>query len=245
MADEKKKDGKDKDKGKDKAASGFGLDPIESIILVLLLLSLISTAVPMLIKYFTSGFSSSGGLSSQLGELTFYGFKLSSFFAFLRSNVFVFKAIGFSTAGVFAVLTFVWTKWTDRIWREEKAKVYSIPQPENLGNAGSVKDPMIEKWEKILKLSESENSSDWRLAIIEADIILDDLLDKLQLSGETIGDKLKSVEQSDFTTLDSAWEAHKARNAIAHEGQDFSLNQRETRRIISLYGSVFKEFNLI
>ena len=106
-------------------------------------------------------------------------------------------------------------------------------------------NPMVTKWQKILTLSESQNQSDWRLAIIEADIILDELLQKLQLPGDTMGEKLKAVEKSDFTTIESAWEAHKARNMIAHNGSDFLINQREIRHIISLYEAVFKEFFLI
>jgi hypothetical protein len=75
--------------------------------------------------------------------------------------------------------------------------------------------------------------------------MLDDLLGSLRLPGETMGEKLKAVEKSDFNTIDFAWEAHKARNMIAHEGPEFLLNQRETRRIISLYESVFREFEII
>ena len=75
--------------------------------------------------------------------------------------------------------------------------------------------------------------------------MLDELLEKLQLPGDTMGEKLKAVEKSDFNTIDNAWEAHKFRNMIAHEGQNFMVNQREIRRIISLYETVFKEFAII
>ncbi|MEI6843499.1 MAG: hypothetical protein WCK48_03285 [bacterium] len=101
------------------------------------------------------------------------------------------------------------------------------------------------KWQKILDHSESLNENDWRLAIIEADIMLNDLLSKLSLPGDTIGEKLKAVEKSDFTTIDNAWEAHKIRNEIAHQGSDFLLNQREARRVIELYRTVFDEFKII
>ncbi len=100
-------------------------------------------------------------------------------------------------------------------------------------------------WQKILNLIESLNESDWRLAIIEADIILAAILEDLSLPGDTIGDKLKAVERSDFTTIDNAWEAHKVRNQIAHGGSSFMLNQRETKRVIGLYQSVFEEFQVI
>ena len=100
-------------------------------------------------------------------------------------------------------------------------------------------------WERILSHIESMNENDWRLAILEADIMLSGLLDNLGLPGDTIGDKLKAVEKSDFLSVDRAWEAHKIRNLIAHEGISFSLNQREARRVIELYRIVFEEFQMI
>lgn len=101
------------------------------------------------------------------------------------------------------------------------------------------------KWERVMTHVESLNQSDWRLAILEADIMLDEMLGVMGLFGETISDKLKSIERSDFTTIDLAWEGHKVRNRIAHDGADFVLTQRETRRVISLYEAVFKEFSYI
>lgn len=101
------------------------------------------------------------------------------------------------------------------------------------------------KWEKVVAHVDSLNENDWRIAIIEADILLGELLEKLSLPGDTIGDKLKAVEKSDFRTLDDAWEAHKTRNRISHDGQDFALSQREAKTVIGLYEKVFKEFEII
>ena len=101
------------------------------------------------------------------------------------------------------------------------------------------------KWEKVLEHINSPNHSDWRLAILEADIMLGEVLDKMGYLGATIGDKLKSIEQSDFTNLQAAWEAHKVRNMIAHEGSDFNLNKPEAERVIKLFEKVFKEFKFI
>ena len=101
------------------------------------------------------------------------------------------------------------------------------------------------QWERILFHSESVNENDWRLAILEADIMLGDMLEKMALPGESIGDKLKAVEKSDFLTVENAWEAHKVRNQIAHEGVSFILNQHEAKRVIGLYQSVFQEFQII
>ncbi len=101
------------------------------------------------------------------------------------------------------------------------------------------------KWERVIDHLESENPNDWKIAIIEADSILNELVDSMGYNGASLGEKLKAIEQSDFTTLNNAWEAHKVRNAIAHEGSNFQLNDREARRVIALYESVFREFKYI
>ena len=101
------------------------------------------------------------------------------------------------------------------------------------------------QWERIFTYIESVNESDWKLAILEADILLSGLLDNLFLPGETIADKLKTVEKSDFTTIDNAWEAHRIRNQIAHDGEAFVLTEREARRVIELYRMIFDEFHII
>jgi hypothetical protein len=99
-----------------------------------------------------------------------------------------------------------------------------------------------ERWEQILDHVNSENPNDWRIAIIEADIILDELLVRLGYPGATLGERLKEAVRGEFKTLDSAWEAHRIRNAIAHAGSDFVLTQYEAKRAIMLYQSVFDEF---
>ena len=61
----------------------------------------------------------------------------------------------------------------------------------------------------------------------------------------TIGEKMKAIEKSDFLSIDLAWEAHKIRNSIAHIGSNFELNEREAKRAIALFETVFREFQII
>lgn len=229
MAGEDKK-GKPKEK-----PAGWDFGVVEGIVLLLFLLSILGSFLPTLIRYVTSG------------EISFYGYSFGGFFDFFKSNSFFFKFLGLTLASGAAVATLILTKKGDAIWREEIAKLYPENMPDLQKTAGNEKSmtQIDERWQSILTHSESTTPSDWRFAIIEADILLDELLDQLRLPSNTIGDKLKAVEPSDFLTLDSAWEAHKARNQIAHQGSNFLLNQHETRRIIALYASVFKEFGLI
>jgi transposase len=113
------------------------------------------------------------------------------------------------------------------------------------GHHGHEKTKEKLRWETIVRHSQSDNENDWRHAIMDADILLDELLDSLGYRGDTMGDKMKQVERSDFTTIDLAWEAHKVRNRIAHEGSQMHLSEREVKRTIGLFEQVFKEFHLI
>ncbi len=131
-----------------------------------------------------------------------------------------------------------------QIEKEEEARFHSLRVKDVSDTPAN--DPVLNaKWVKVQAHINSPNPADWRLAILEADIMLDTILDKMGYQGDSIGDKLKGIEKSDFVSLDAAWEAHKVRNRIAHDGSDYPLNDREARRVIELYQKVFEEFYYI
>jgi len=102
-----------------------------------------------------------------------------------------------------------------------------------------------ERWDKVVEHVKSDNPNDWRVAILEADILLDELVTKMGLMGNTLGERLKQAARGDFRSLDAAWEAHRTRNEIAHAGSDYVLTKRETERVIGLYEEVFREFRVL
>jgi len=101
------------------------------------------------------------------------------------------------------------------------------------------------KWLKIEEKMSSQNEQDWRIAIVDADIILEEMLGHMGYVGEGIAEKLKQVEQADFKTIQNAWEGHKLRNRIAHEGSNFHLSRTEAERAIENFKKVFEEFYFI
>lgn len=128
----------------------------------------------------------------------------------------------------------------------QEEKIYGVVPNEDLGEVEKAdvrKDN--DAWAKILEHVHSENPAEWRVAIIDADNMLEEMLRDAGYRGEGVGELLKSVDPSDMLTLDAAWEAHKIRNRIAHAGQDFDLTSREAKRVIGLYESAFKEFGVV
>jgi hypothetical protein len=105
--------------------------------------------------------------------------------------------------------------------------------------------PKNPRWERVQVLANAASESDWRLAILEADIMLGDLLREQGYRGESIGERLRDGNPLQFRTLDLAWQAHKVRNDIAHAGSEYHLSQREANGTIDLYRRVFEEFDYI
>ena len=129
--------------------------------------------------------------------------------------------------------------------RREMHEALILPNQNKIPETRAIEPILNSKWEKVIVHINSTNPSDWKLAILECDIMLSEILEKMGYMQPSIGDKLKSIEPSDFTNIEAAWEAHKIRNAIAHEGSDFMINEREAKRVIGLYEAVFREFEYI
>lgn len=102
-----------------------------------------------------------------------------------------------------------------------------------------------ERWERVETYMTSLNPSDWKIAILEADNILDQVVERMGYPGTTLGERMKNIEASDFPYLDETWEAHKTRNAIAHKGTDYELSRSDAERTINIYHRVFKELGYL
>ena len=139
---------------------------------------------------------------------------------------------------------------TGEIKKEAKSKIESGRNPETgseskMVDVSSPRGAPNPKWITVQNHINSVNPNDWRLAIIEADIMLEEMLEKMGYKGEGVGEMLKTVEKSDFHTLDEAWEAHKVRNNIAHQGSDYVMSSAEAKRAVGKFQRVFEEFYYI
>ena len=98
------------------------------------------------------------------------------------------------------------------------------------------------KWAIVKSYMADEHQAMWRIGLLEADNMLASVLRERGYMGKDIGEMLVSAN---FKTIGDAWEAHKVRNKIAHEGVNFNLTEREAKRILNLYENVFTDLNVI
>lgn len=96
------------------------------------------------------------------------------------------------------------------------------------------------KWNKLLERIKSGDERDLRLAIIEADGLVDEILKEHGHPGQDMGERMKSIHPSEFENINELWEAHKIRNQLVHE-TDFHLQIDEYKKIISIYHRVLEE----
>lgn len=125
--------------------------------------------------------------------------------------------------------------------QEHKARYgghFIKPQPK----ATQAKNP---RWEHIESLFASTSENDWRVAIIEADTMLDELVTSLGFPGENLGERMKNANVSRFPTIQSAWEAHIVRNKIAHQGINYHLSEREATITKKHFEFVFRDMGII
>lgn len=102
-----------------------------------------------------------------------------------------------------------------------------------------------DRWENIVTLANGTSQGDWRRAILEADIMLGDVLHNIGYPGASVGEQLRHANPIQMMTLDLAWKAHKMRNDVAHAGESIELSERDVRATIDYYKRVFEELGAI
>lgn len=99
------------------------------------------------------------------------------------------------------------------------------------------------RWLKIENSLVKGQPQTYNLAVLNADKLLDRALVELGLSGKTMGERMKRVNDK-FTKVNAVWYAHKLRNQIAHE-TDFELDYNEASRALAAFRQALKDLGAI
>lgn len=102
---------------------------------------------------------------------------------------------------------------------------------------------LIKRWEMIQDRLESGNPSQYKVAVLEADALANEILSGIGYHGETMKDQLEAVQGTQLETKDLLFEAHQARNQIIHD-PSFVLTQEEARHYLDNFKAFFDEVEL-
>lgn len=114
-----------------------------------------------------------------------------------------------------------------------------MSRPELLGLS---REQIAERWKQI-RLTSQQGLMGAKLAIMEADTLLDSGLKSMMMPGDTLGERLK-VACYKYPKLQNVWWAHKLRNQLAHETA-FQISQRQAEQAMDEFEKALKTLNVL
>jgi hypothetical protein len=107
--------------------------------------------------------------------------------------------------------------------------------------SGLNQDEFMRRWKDIQTLIGSPEGS--KMAIVEADNLVDEAMKQLRISGKTMGERLVTARKM-FSDNDSIWMAHKLRNRIVHES-DIKVQPRQLKDAIIGFRKALKDLGAL
>ena len=88
------------------------------------------------------------------------------------------------------------------------------------------------------------DENDLKVAIIEADKLLEEALREAGIRGASLGDRLKNIKQGQLPNIDDVWQAHRLRNDIVHQ-PTFKLKRDLAERSLAIYEETLRALHLL
>ena len=102
------------------------------------------------------------------------------------------------------------------------------------------KGKMQKRWDKVKNRLKDGNPSQYKVAIIEADAIAEEILGGIGYSGANMSEKLEQVKAGHLDEhLETLQEVHLLRNRIVHEA-NFEVDEAMAKAVIGVYENFLK-----
>jgi len=134
-----------------------------------------------------------------------------------------------------AILIAILLKRSDATWWvKERAYAAQI-------SYGQTED---QRWQKILEKLKKGDEANLKLAVIEADILLDDIFKRMGLPGKSMDERLGQITQAEIKSVDRIWEAHKIRDRII-DNSNVKISFAEAERAVGDIETALKELEYL
>ena len=90
------------------------------------------------------------------------------------------------------------------------------------------------KWRRIQKRFKMGVESESKLAIIEADALLDEILKEMGYAGQTLGERLDTLTLDVLANLEEVRKAHQIRSDIVHD-LSYHLDRETAKKVLNIY----------
>lgn len=126
------------------------------------------------------------------------------------------------------------------IWTLYKKIRGAIRRPE-LYNMS--RESIKKHWAQIEELLERPDDTSWKLAVMEADKLLDHSLKSMAIPGMNMGERLRFIAYK-YPRINNVWRAHKVRNDIAHQAA-YRLSKSDAKYAVRDFKSALEEIGVL
>lgn len=102
---------------------------------------------------------------------------------------------------------------------------------------------IIQKWDSIERLVQKGDEGSLKLAILDADKLVDSVLKQQNVPGDDMGARLKVICARNYR-LQPVWKAHILRNKLAHD-PTFHLYPKSAKNAIKTFKKALKELGAL
>lgn len=93
---------------------------------------------------------------------------------------------------------------------------------------------IVREWLRIKARLDTGQESEYKLAVIEADSVLDEILKGMGFGGESLGERLERLTLASLPNLENAKSVHKTRNNIVHD-PNYRLSLDEAKKVLAIF----------
>ena len=99
-------------------------------------------------------------------------------------------------------------------------------------------------WTKIQQRLQSGDETEYKLAVIEANSMLEETLKRLGILGKTFKERLSNITPTIIPNLNDVIKAHQTRDSIVHD-PNFRLSLIDAQKTLDIFEEAFRSLDLI
>jgi hypothetical protein len=103
---------------------------------------------------------------------------------------------------------------------------------------------LYKQWQKIKIRLETGIETEYKLAVIEADSMLEDILKGMGFVGETLAERLDKLTDATLPNLAEVLETHRIRNSIVHD-PDYRLTLDDAKTALEVYEKALSDLQAL
>jgi len=158
----------------------------------------------------------------------------------LQQDLLIFKiiALAFSALFIFFILYFLKKDDFDFFTSTAGAELKERRSYKDYGASGIQK-----KWHKIQKRMEKKAEAHWKLALMESEDLLDNVLVRMGYGGESIDDRLAKLTEKEISNLPDIKRANRLCQDIARD-PDYKIDRKRAQEFIDIFEKALSGLNV-